>query len=180
MSATLNRWFPVIIAVLLTFFIVAAFDAPVQVSAARQPDLAPNTCLTCHEDLYYLHDTGSSYCLTDHADRCANCHEGNHAAAKKEEAHIGLVAHPQRDNGAKCEECHTPQDAQARLLKFEAADSFDVVINPDAYIPSAEADTAFPSVSAAEDEFKNWLWLVGAFVLFGAWLVLALFSPSKP
>ena len=77
-----------------------------------------NSCLSCHEDLYYLHDSGCWYCMTEaHKDRCTDCHEGNPTAFKEKEAHIGFLRHPQENNGAKCRECHA-EDLQARLDKF--------------------------------------------------------------
>ena len=174
-----NRW---ILALTVILFVVlfTMLSLPVQAFAAHGADTTTNSCLTCHEDLYYLYDTGKLYCLTDHTDRCINCHEGNAAVMKKEESHVGLIAHPQENNGAKCMECHTAQVAQARLAKFASEGGFDTVRKADAYTPSAEVAAGFPDVSEANPHVENWQFVVGAFVLFGFWLMLVLFSPMKP
>ena len=76
MLIKLNQW---IVALATTLLVVLSLllSLPTQVSAAPVADLSSNSCLTCHEDLYYLHDMGKAYCLTEHADRCVNCHQGN-------------------------------------------------------------------------------------------------------
>jgi hypothetical protein len=170
-----NRW---ILALTVILFVVlfTMLSLPVQAFAVQTTD----SCLTCHEDMYYLNDTGKLYCLTDHTDRCINCHEGNAAVMKKEESHVGLIARPQENNGAKYMECHTAQVAQARLAKFASVGGFDTVIKADAYTPSAEVAAGFPDVSEANPLVENWQFVVGAFVLFGFWWMLVLFSPMKP
>ena len=174
-----NRW---IFALTVTLFVVlfGMLSLPVQVSAAQVADATPNSCLTCHENLYYLHDTGKLYCLTDHADRCVNCHEGNAAVMKKEESHLGLIVHPQENNGEKCLECHTQQDAQTRLATFESKGGFDTVIKADVYTSPVEVAAGFPDVLETDSFVEKLPWLAGALVLFGLWLILFFFSPQKP
>ena len=174
-----NRW---IFALTVTLFVVlfGMLSRPVQVSAAQATDSTPNSCLTCHEDLYYLHDTGKLYCLTDHTDRCASCHEGNAAVMNKEQSHQGLIAHPQENNGEKCLECHTQQDAQTRLATFESEGGFGTVIKADAYTPPMEVAAGFPDVPEANSFVGKLPWLAGALVLFGFWLILFFSSPQKP
>jgi nitrate/TMAO reductase-like tetraheme cytochrome c subunit len=169
-----NRWMFVFLVVL---FVATLVLWPAPASAAQTIPPSTNSCLTCHEDLYYLHDTGKLYCLTEHTDRCVNCHEGNASVMNKDESHLGLIVHPQDNNGAKCQECHTPQDAQVRLVTFEANGGFADVIKAEAYIPSAEVEPGFPEVSPT---IVNWKWAAGAFIFFGLWLVLVFFSPLKP
>jgi hypothetical protein len=173
------RW---IFALIVTLFVVlfVMLSRPVQVSAAHVKDSTPNSCLTCHENLYYLYDTGKLYCLTDHTDRCINCHEGNAMVVKKEESHMGLISHPQENNGKKCLECHTQQDAQTRLVTFESEGGFDAVIKADAYTPSVAVAAGFPNGSEVNSFVEKLPWLAGAFVFFGLWLVLFFFSPQKP
>lgn len=174
-----NRWvFAVAAALLVVLF--GMLSRPVQVSAAQVTDATPNSCLTCHEDLYYLHDTGKLYCLTDHTDRCVNCHEGNATVMKKEESHLGLIAHPQENNGEKCLECHVQQDAQTRLTAFESEGGFGTVIKPEAYTPPVAVAAGFPDVPEATSFVDKLPWLAGALVLFGFWLILFFSSPQKP
>ncbi|MDO9301495.1 MAG: hypothetical protein Q7T89_08925 [Anaerolineales bacterium] len=169
-----TRWFFVLTFIL---FVGMLLTLPAQASAAQSVGASDNSCLTCHEDLYYLHDTGKLYCLANHTDRCVGCHEGNATVMNKVESHLGLLAHPQENNGAKCQECHTPQDAQVRMTNFEANNGFAKVIKAEAYTLSVEAESGFPDVAEAMIE---WKWAAGASVLFGLWLLLVLFSPLKP
>jgi hypothetical protein len=179
MSANTKHW---IFALLSTLFVLlfAALSVPNNVSAAPFSDVPSNSCLTCHEDLYYLHDSGKYYCITEHKDRCVNCHEGNASVMKKEESHLGLIAHPQENGGAKCQECHV-DNAQARIDTFASANGgFATVIRAETYVPSEEAVGGFPSRQEESQLVKNWGWVAGAIVLFGFWLTLVFLSPQKP
>jgi hypothetical protein len=179
MSAKPNHWIFILTAALFIVLLVIN-SMPLQVSAAQETQPTSNSCLTCHEDLYYLHDLGKSYCVTTHADRCVGCHEGNAAAMKKEAAHMDLINHPQANNGAKCQECHTPQVAQTRLVQFASIGGFDTVIQANMYTPSGKASSGFPNIPEANSLLENLPWLAGALVLFGLWLMLVFFSPQKP
>lgn len=173
-----NRWIFVLTMSLLVVLAVI-LSLPVQASAQTTgtPD---NTCLVCHEDLYFLHDSGKLCCITTHADHCVGCHEGNPTSMKKEESHLGLLLHPQENAGAKCLECHESEDVPTRMTKFETDGGFDEVIQPEAYFPCEEADTGFLEVEEVNSFAANWKWLAGALVAFGLWLVLVFFSPLKP
>ncbi len=149
------------------------------VSAAPARDSSSNSCLTCHEDLYFLHDTGKYYCLAEHADRCINCHQGDPTAMREAASHQGLIAHPQQDNGQKCSQCH-PQEVQARLDTFASLAGYKPVIKASSYIPAAETTSSFPTVSEPHPLSHSLPWVAGALVLFGIWLALVLFSPLKP
>jgi hypothetical protein len=178
MLSKYSRWFAI---VAIAFFALAilALSQPAEVLAAK-PNLqvADNSCLTCHEDLYYLHDTGCWYCMTDaHRDRCADCHEGDPAAVKEEAAHVGLLKHPQENDGAKCLECHTPEEKEAVMAAFESAHGgFDIVIKAEPYVPSHPVKTGFPDVAEATPLVTNADWLVFGFLLFGLWVTLVLRS----
>jgi hypothetical protein len=108
----------VLIAVCVVLAItLASFPSQVQ---ARNPLQASDgsQCITCHEDLYYLHDTGKAYCLKDSPMTCVDCHGGNPTALTKEEAHFNRSAHPViNEDGKKCYECH-PAEADTRLEEF--------------------------------------------------------------
>lgn len=180
MSTQFKRWMFVLAATVLALVFLAVASRPVPVSAAPSTGETANACLTCHEDQYYLHDSGCLYCLTDHADRCVDCHEGDAASMKKETAHAGLLVRPQENNGAKCQECHSPEETQARLAKFASEQGFDVVVKARPYTPSVPLQSGFPDLPQANPLSETWPWLAGAFVLFGVWLALVLFSPMKP
>lgn len=173
-----NRWIFALTATGLVLLFVM-LSLPAQVSAAQKSELVPNSCFTCHEDLYYLQDMGKYYCIAEHKDRCINCHEGNAAVMVKEEAHVALIAYPQKDNGAKCQECHE-QDSEARLAKFSSLGGFNEVLEASAYIPSQEIRSGFPEMTEINPLLEKWPWLAGALVLFSLWLVLVFISPQKP
>ncbi|CAG1010968.1 hypothetical protein ANAEL_04060 [Anaerolineales bacterium] len=178
MFAKTNRWiFVSMIPLLMALAVILSLPAQASAQTAGTSD---NTCLTCHEDLYYLHDSGKLCCITTHADHCAGCHEGNPTSMKKEESHLGLLLHPQENGGAKCLECHKSEDVPIRMINFEADGGLDEVIQPEAYLPCEKTEAGFPEVREVNTLITNWKWLVGAFFAFGLWLVLVFFSPLKP
>ncbi|MEW6404051.1 MAG: hypothetical protein AB1649_19830 [Chloroflexota bacterium] len=178
-STKTYRWLLALIVALFALSLMM-LNHPVQASAASLTNEVENSCLACHGDLYYLHDTGRYCCVTVHKDRCVDCHEGDAAAMKMEESHIGLIAHPQENNGAKCLECHTVEDTQVRLREFTSTGGFDTVIEASAYSPSAPAVLGFPSRPEVNPLRENLPWVAGGLVLFSLWLLLVLFSPLKP
>ena len=178
MSTKPNRW---IIALATTLLVVLSLllGLPAQASAASAAASSSNSCLTCHEDLYYLHDTGKAYCLAEHADRCVNCHQGDPTTLNEAASHQELIAHPQQDNGQKCNQCH-PGDARAHLDTFASLAGYKPVMQASPYTVEAESTSGFPAVSEPHPFTQSLPWIAGAIVLFGIWLVLVLFSPQKP
>jgi hypothetical protein len=83
---------------------------------ATTPEKDEN-CLACHENLYYLHDTGKWYCLCSLRARCTFCHGGDPDSLNEGEAHLGLVSQPTVDNAALCQSCH-PDDYRSRVEMF--------------------------------------------------------------
>jgi hypothetical protein len=167
-----------IFALLATLLIAAWIVQPAQ-GSAQPNETASNSCLTCHEDLYYLHDTGKWYCITEHQDRCTNCHEGNPSVLDKDESHLGLIVHPQQNNGEKCLECH-PQDTTARLNKFASLGGMKTLNQPAPYEPAQPASLGAPQVTETNKFMESLPWAIGGVVLFVFWLALMLFSPTKP
>ena len=168
----------VLFAVLLVGILIVVIF-PIRASASQAPSqdsLNTSSCFTCHEDLYYLHDMGKAYCITVHKDRCTNCHSGNPTVMDKDRSHQGLIAYPQKDNGAKCQECHT-QDAQGRLAAFASIGGYKDVVEVAPYIPDNGVAAGFPELH--EPTVENLPFIGGAFVLFGLWLTLVLW-PQKP
>jgi len=171
-----NRWM-FLLTVSLLVVLAAIFSLPVQASA-QTAGASDNSCLTCHEDLYYLHDSGCSYCMTPaHRDRCVDCHESNPTTMKVELSHLGMLPHPQENGGMKCLECHKQEDLAGVLNTFDANGGFDVVIRAESHAPAVVAESGFPEVA---EPMIEWKWAVGASILFGLWLLLVLFSPLKP
>lgn len=175
------RWSLALTAVLLVG-ILALPGKLEHVFAAQVPpqnSSMSSSCLTCHEDLYYLHDMGKSYCMTEHKERCVNCHGGNPTVMNEDQSHLGLIAYPQKDNGAKCQECHV-HDSQERLEKFASMGGYKPVIEVSAYTPVSAAVTGSPEISEPNQIVETLPWVVGAIVIFGLWLALVLLSPQKP
>jgi len=178
MFPQLSRWILISFAALLvvTFTILSA---PAQASAARLLDTNSNACLTCHEDLYYLHDTGKISCITEHADHCVNCHEGNAEVTDREASHLGMLIHPQDNNGQKCQACH-PDDTEARLASYESTSGYQKVIKAEPYEPAMQVVSGMQSTPRENEFLQNLPWLIGSIVVFGLWLVLVFLSPQKP
>ena len=97
--------------------IVLATSSPV--FAQESPPVPENgSCVNCHEDLYFLHDTGNWFCLRESPMRCVDCHGGNPNVLTQEEAHLNRKAHPVvNEDISKCQECH-PAECMERIEKF--------------------------------------------------------------
>lgn len=176
MNAKLKYW---TFALLAAMLVAAWFVQPAQGFSAQLDEPVANSCLTCHEDLYYLHDTGKWYCITEHKDRCVNCHAGDASTLDEKASHKGLVAHPQKNNGEKCLGCHS-QDSQQRLATFAKLGGYKTIHAAEPYVPAVAVDTAFPVVAETTALAENWPWAAFGVAAFGFWLLLVLISPAKP
>ena len=87
--------------------------------ALAQDETVPEdtACKTCHEDQYYLYDSGKWYCLNETKVGCTECHGGNPGSATKECAHQGLIASPLANDAAVCQDCH-PDDYLSKVQTF--------------------------------------------------------------
>jgi hypothetical protein len=93
-------------------------------------------CLKCHENLYYLHDTGKWYCISEARDRCVLCHGGNPNTLDKEEAHYNRAAHPVvNEDISRCQQCH-PADCDEHVVMFRQVAGIKPVYVAVAYTPS--------------------------------------------
>ena len=180
MIAKICRRCHIFFAVLVMGILIAVlFTIQASASQARFQDSGnESSCLTCHEDLYYLHDTGKIYCLTVHEDHCTNCHDGDSSVMDKEQSHLGLIAYPQKDDGAKCQECHT-QDAQKRLATFASLGGYQKVVETIPYTPVNTVTEAFPDLHEPNPIIARLPWVVGAFVTFGLWLALVFWTQKS-
>lgn len=88
--------------------------------AQSMPQTLENgTCVNCHEDLYFLHDTGNYFCIREAPMHCVDCHGGNPEAATQETAHYDRSAHPIiNEDISKCYGCHT-EDCSDRVALFD-------------------------------------------------------------
>jgi hypothetical protein len=179
MSTKPYRWIFASIGV-LSVIVLAMLSLPSQASAETPTEAVENSCFSCHEELYYLHDSGKHCCITEHADRCVDCHEGNKTVMNREESHQGLLVHPQENHGEKCLECHTPEVTRARLAEMASTVGFDTVIKVDAYEPVASSAGGFTGAREVDPLRENMFWVAGSIGVFGLWLLLVLTSPTKP
>ncbi|HEX5807800.1 MAG TPA: hypothetical protein VFY25_03990 [Anaerolineales bacterium] len=98
--------------------VVGSVYTPVQ-ARSIQPNGTKNTCTSCHENLYFLHDTGKWFCLRESPMQCVDCHGGNPEAIKKEDAHLKRAEHPIiNEDISKCQECH-PEKSAERIELFD-------------------------------------------------------------
>jgi len=125
------------------------------------PNVDNGTCITCHEDLYFNHDTGNWFCLRESPMRCVDCHGGDPTAITQETAHYDRSAHPViNEDISRCQECHTDADECCECVKkFDQVAGIKKVklVSP---VPMSSASDLTPGLPAAEEqEPVNWLLL---------------------
>ncbi len=168
---------PLVLIAVFAALIMTLFISPAQ-AQARIP-LQSNDgsrCVTCHEDLYYLHDTGKAYCLKDAPMACVDCHGGDPTALTKESAHFNRAAHPViNDDDKKCYECH-PAEAGTRLDKFrQVAGISEIKLAVPCEPASIPVTTGFP-----ESQPEQWVPTTQAIALFiVAGMMLVIFIGFK-
>jgi hypothetical protein len=139
------------------------FAAPLEAQAQTPVQFAKsNQCFNCHEDLYYLHDTGKAYCLKDSPMQCVDCHGGDPTAMTAETAHENFIKHPILNaDDSKCYQCH-PDQAQARVEKFRQLAGVKPVM-----VAVSHQSAALPvTASAAETQPGEWILGFEAISLF--------------
>lgn len=123
------------------------------------PVVDHGTCIKCHEDLYFLHDTGNWFCIRESPMRCVDCHGGNPTSLNKEESHTNRKAHPiLNEDVSKCQECH-PEKCDERVAKFDQVAGISKVLVAVPYQPTIVPVTDDSSM-ASEDEpvnYSNWI-----------------------
>jgi hypothetical protein len=83
------------------------------------PTADHGTCIKCHENLYFLYDTGNWFCIRESPMRCVDCHGGDPSSLKQEVAHANRKAHPIiNEDVSKCQECH-PAECDERVMEFD-------------------------------------------------------------
>jgi hypothetical protein len=110
--------------------------------AAESTPLANyGTCIKCHDDLYFLHDTGKWFCIRESPMQCVDCHSGNPYAINEEDAHANRKAHPiLNEDVSKCQECH-PTECDERVAMFaRVAGISDVMVA----VPYQSQPSLFP------------------------------------
>jgi hypothetical protein len=140
---------------LLLYFGMAA---PVQAQSLAQ-EVDNGTCISCHEDLYFLHDTGNWFCIRESPMACVSCHGGDPTATTQETAHYDRSAHPIiNEDISRCQECHVDEDECCECIsKFDQVAGVNEV-KLDVPVTVAYASDQTPSLPAAEEpEPVKWL-----------------------
>lgn len=123
------------------------------------PVIDHGTCIKCHEDLYFLHDTGNWFCIRESPMCCGDCHGSDPTSLDKEQAHANRNAHPiMNEDVSKCQECH-PEKCDERVAKFDQVAGISKVLVAVPYqpkpVPVIEGSSTVP-----EDEstnYPNWI-----------------------
>ena len=125
------------------------------------------SCLSCHEALYQLHDVGKWYCLCEVKARCTFCHGGVVGALEEQAAHAGMIAKPIQTTESVCRSCH-PDDYQDRMSTFVARAGLSATPCPTAVAAAlftAPLATPAPATGLAT-------WQIAALSILGVGLVL--------
>ncbi len=128
-----------------------------QTAFADEPAPPPANvkCIVCHENLYFLHDTGNWFCLKEAPMSCVDCHGGNPNTLDKNLAHVQRSAHPViNDDVSKCRQCH-PQECDERVAYFDANAGISKVKIAVPYTPAYSLEKVAPL--PAEPAGQGWL-----------------------
>lgn len=140
------------------------------------------TCATCHEDLYFLHDTGNWFCIREAPMRCVDCHGGNPKAITQNEAHMNRKAHPiVNEDISKCQECH-PDECMDRIEKFDQAAGISAVLvavpyQPKPILPIEGAQAESLSEPIAHPTWISFIEIIALILITG--LALAIYFVHK-
>ena len=122
--------------------LLIAFSIPATVYADSAPPPDNGNCITCHEDLYFLHDTGNWFCLKESPMACVDCHGGDPNTLDKALAHTKRTAHPiLNDNVTKCMQCH-PEKCNERVGIFDQTAGISEVLVAVPYTPAYSSEVA--------------------------------------
>jgi len=123
------------------------------------------SCIKCHENLYFLHDTGNWFCLKESPMTCVDCHGGDSTTMTKELAHANRAAHPViNDDVSKCQQCH-PEQCAERVEIFDQTAGISNVLVAAPYTPSYSSEVAenIPLTGQKAEKPTTWLNLMEIF-----------------
>ena len=154
----------------ILLLLLVTFSTPTTVRADG-PTPNNGTCVTCHEDLYFLHDTGNWFCLKESPMACVDCHGGDPNTLDKDLAHTKRAPHPIiNEDVTKCQQCH-PEQCTERVALFDKAAGISNVLVAAPYTPSYASqvlEKGFPPADQKAEGTNRWL---GAMELLSALLV---------
>jgi hypothetical protein len=152
--------------------------SPVHAQEAT-PTADHGTCIKCHENLYFLYDTGNWFCIRESPMRCVDCHGGDPSSLKQEVAHASRAAHPViNEDVSKCEECH-PAECDERVTKFgQVAGISNVLVaapyQPMAIVNSEQSQQAQPSEPTENPGWISAMEIITPILISGLVLVIYL------
>lgn len=165
----MSAWYRGILSAVLILTLLVVVGAMPAAAQTPHPD-KDESCMTCHENLYVLYDTGKWYCMCGTRARCTYCHGGTLNTLDETTAHTGLIANPVRDNRAACQTCH-PDDYQAHIDKF-------IAIGGVRQLTSLTSTTAYTYTTASFEPQTSFLeqqpmapWKVAGLALAGLGLI---------
>jgi hypothetical protein len=133
---------------------------PTRVHAQEPTPMADHgSCIKCHEDLYFLHDTGNWFCIHESRMHCVDYHGGDSTSLKQEEAHANRKAHPIiNEDISKCQECHPAQCAE-RVAKLDQVAGISEVLVAGSYQPTLVPVAEQPAVASTTESaiYPNWI-----------------------
>lgn len=174
-----------ILALPIVLLLAMAGVAPALAGGTQPVPPTQEKCLVCHENLYFLHDTGKYFCLRESPMACTDCHGGDPTALTRDAAHAGRNPHPIVNQDIhKCAECH-PAQSSARAAYFEKVAGIEPVLIASSYQPSIPADAPLlpETVEPASNDWTfllNWLPAAALSVLaFASYLIYRLTHPKE-
>ncbi len=130
------------------------------VYAQTYPLLTENeNCINCHENLYFLHDTGKWFCIKESPMQCIDCHGGDPSAITQEEAHANRKAHPIiNEDVTKCQECH-PEECDRRVIKFDQQAGISKILIAESYQPMPITISEQPLAEPVNQPVESASWI---------------------
>jgi hypothetical protein len=141
------------------------------------PTADHGTCIKCHENLYFLHDTGNWFCIRESPMRCVDCHGGDPSSLQQEIAHASRAAHPVIDEDvSKCQECH-PAECDERVTKFNQMSGISnvpvaVPYQPMSIVSSEQSQQTQSSESAEHPDWISVMEIITPILISGLMLVI--------
>ena len=167
----------VLIALVFIAILTIPFTQTVKAQVSTDTTSDNDRCIQCHEDLYFLHDTGKWYCIRESPMTCTGCHDGNGSTIRKEEAHTNRAAHPViNEDVSKCQQCHPEQcDERVQIFKEEAGIPFILVAAP--FLPEVQVEeeailTAQVDAKRPSDSWVNLWEIIPSVLVVGAALTI--------
>ena len=133
--------------------------APPAYAQSNAQEVDNGTCIRCHEDLYFNHDTGNWFCIRESPMSCVSCHGGDPTTTTKESAHYDRSAHPVvNEDISVCHDCH-PEDCSDCVSEFNRVAGIKDVKMAEPLVVTHASDRTSDLPASKEREPANWLLL---------------------